>query len=117
MYKKNIKNGIKLPHREYFLYMAIFGCFMLDIPSLRATDNNIYNKYENNAVYSIQQATVKVTGKVLDSTGEPLPGATIQVIGTPRGVTTDVDGSFSIECKKRTSSKFHIWECNQKLFL
>ena len=100
MYKKNIKNGVKLSHREYFLYMTIFGALCLTPSLSRATNNSIYNKYENATVSSTQQATVKVTGKVLDTNGEPLPGATIQVIGTPRGVTTDTDGSFSIECKK-----------------
>lgn len=38
-----------------------------------------------------------VTGKVTDDQGEPLPGATIIVAGSTRGVTTDLDGSFEIE--------------------
>ena len=42
------------------------------------------------------QTGVTVTGTVTDEVGEPLPGATIQVKGTPRGVSTDVDGSYSI---------------------
>ena len=42
-----------------------------------------------------QQNTVK--GRVLEKeTGEPLPGVTIVVESTPRGVTTDVDGTFEI---------------------
>jgi len=42
-----------------------------------------------------QQVTVK--GRVLEKeTGEPLPGASIVVEGTPRGVSTDIDGSFEI---------------------
>lgn len=40
---------------------------------------------------------IKVTGRVVDELGEPLPGVTIVVKGTPRGVTTDIDGSFSID--------------------
>lgn len=36
------------------------------------------------------------TGVVTDETGEPLPGAPITVAGTTKGVTTDVDGRFSI---------------------
>lgn len=39
----------------------------------------------------------KITGKVIDEMGEPLPGVAIQVKGTPRGVTTDIDGSFGID--------------------
>jgi TonB-linked SusC/RagA family outer membrane protein len=40
-----------------------------------------------------------VTGVITDETGEPLPGATIQVQGSTRGVSTDVDGSFTINVK------------------
>lgn len=40
---------------------------------------------------------IKIRGKVIDDLGEPLPGATIVIKGTPKGVTTDVDGSFTIE--------------------
>lgn len=46
------------------------------------------------------QQQKKITGKVVDQLGEPLPGVAIQVKGTPRGVTTDIDGSFSIDVKE-----------------
>lgn len=35
-----------------------------------------------------------VTGKVVDSKGEPLAGAGIAVTGTNKGTTTDIDGNF-----------------------
>ena len=38
-----------------------------------------------------------LTGKVLDETGAGIPGASIVVKGSTRGVTTDVDGSFEFE--------------------
>jgi TonB-linked SusC/RagA family outer membrane protein len=44
-----------------------------------------------------QQQNKKVNGIITDSSGSPLPGATITVLGTTRGVITDVDGSFTIE--------------------
>lgn len=47
----------------------------------------------------VQQAQ-NLKGKVTDSTGEPLPGATIQLKGSTKGVITDVNGSFEFtECK------------------
>ncbi|WP_106832084.1 TonB-dependent receptor [Parabacteroides pacaensis] len=46
---------------------------------------------------SVSQERHLVTGKVLDETGEPLPGAAVMVQGSTRGVTTDLDGSFEIE--------------------
>ena len=40
--------------------------------------------------------TKTVTGKVVDGTGEPLIGVTVQVEGTGTGVITDIDGNYSI---------------------
>ena len=40
-----------------------------------------------------------VTGTVLDETNQPLPGASILVENTSRGVSTDFDGNFEIEFK------------------
>ncbi|MDR2472980.1 MAG: carboxypeptidase-like regulatory domain-containing protein, partial [Tannerella sp.] len=44
-----------------------------------------------------QPARKTVTGVVSDETGEPLAGAAVIVKGSPRGVTADSDGTFSIE--------------------
>ena len=45
------------------------------------------------------EATVqgsRVSGKVTDSSGVPIPGASVVVKGTTTGVTTDNDGNFSL---------------------
>ena len=42
------------------------------------------------------QQVLKVAGKVSDSSGAPVPGASIVVKGTTKGVITDPDGKFSI---------------------
>ena len=44
----------------------------------------------------LQQNVRNVTGKVTDRSGLPLPGVTVIVKGTTKGVTTDNDGSFSL---------------------
>ena len=41
----------------------------------------------------------QVSGKVLDGTGNPVPGVTISVKGSPGGTQTGQDGSFSINAK------------------
>jgi len=38
----------------------------------------------------------KVSGRVLDELGLPLPGVTVQVVGTQKGTVTDVNGRFSL---------------------
>ncbi len=48
-------------------------------------------------VANAQSRTIK--GKVADSTGVPVPGASIQVRGTSRGTTSTNDGTFSISAK------------------
>ena len=40
---------------------------------------------------------IRVTGKVIDNNGLPVPGVTVLIEGTSAGVATGVDGTFSIE--------------------
>lgn len=47
--------------------------------------------------HSVLQQQNEVKGKVTDNEGEPLPGVTITIVGTTRGVITDVDGSYTIQ--------------------
>ena len=39
---------------------------------------------------------VQITGRVVSETGEGLPGVNIQIKGTTRGTTTDVDGNYRL---------------------
>ena len=43
--------------------------------------------------------TIPVKGTVLDTNGEPIIGATIMVVGTNNGVSSDLDGKFTINVK------------------
>jgi TonB-linked SusC/RagA family outer membrane protein len=47
----------------------------------------------------INQQPNVIKGKVTDTEGSPLPGVTITIVGTTRGVITDVDGTYSIEAQ------------------
>lgn len=46
---------------------------------------------------AVTQQRVTVKGIVKDELNEPLPGVNIIVVGSTRGVVTDVDGTFSID--------------------
>lgn len=48
----------------------------------------------NSAPAELQQG--KVTGKVVDLKGDPIPGATVMIKGTVIGVLTDVSGNYSL---------------------
>lgn len=43
-----------------------------------------------------QEGTVKVTGKVVDESNMPIPGASIVIKGTSTGLATDIDGAFTL---------------------
>ena len=50
-----------------------------------------------------QQATKKVTGKVIDATGLSVIGANVYEKGTTNGAITDIDGNFSLNVPKGAS--------------
>ncbi len=58
------------------------------------SEHSSASSYEK--VVLIEQLQKAIHGKVTDEAGEPLPGVTIVVEGTTRGVITDVDGTYSI---------------------
>jgi len=60
-----------------------------------------YNKIDD--VQSTQQSTIQVTGTIIDTTNEPLPGVTIIVKGTQTGAITDLDGKYTIEVPAENS--------------
>lgn len=40
---------------------------------------------------------IKVTGTVTDSSGEPIVGASVMVMGSKGGAVTDIDGKYSVQ--------------------
>ncbi len=51
---------------------------------------------------STQPQERKVSGVVLDSNGEPIPGVNVRVVGTTTGTITDTNGNFSINVPSKT---------------
>lgn len=47
--------------------------------------------------------TLPVKGKVFDSKGAPVPGATVKIKGSAKGTTTSVDGSFAIQAPQNAT--------------
>ena len=67
---------------------------------------------EKERVYNISEsleAAYKLNGKVVDATtNEPLPYATITVLGTSYGATTDMDGVFEVKDLVRGKVKIRV---------
>lgn len=45
--------------------------------------------------FSVTAQNLSFSGTVLDENGEPMPGATIKVEGTKKGIVSDINGKFS----------------------
>jgi len=52
---------------------------------------------------TIQQQTVKISGKVVDPSGDALIGASVVEKGTSNGTVTDVDGAYTLTVKPNTT--------------
>lgn len=50
--------------------------------------------------------TVTVTGTVTDQTGDPMPGVAVIIKGTTTGVSTDIDGKYSLKASKGSTLEF-----------
>ena len=58
---------------------------------------NLYAVDPPSVSYGQMDQQNKIKGKITDNEGIPLPGATVTVLGTTRGVITDNDGTFAID--------------------
>jgi len=75
-----------------FLFSRIVGVLLLILISTLPHSVVFANTEMPN---SIVQATLQnLKGKIVDATGEPLPGATVQLKGSTKGVISDMDGNF-----------------------
>ena len=82
----------------------ILACLAMSLVSAPAFAVLSVNPVTGSATASADP--VKIVGRVIDENGEPLPGVSIVIQGTTRGVTTDLDGTFAIDVA--TGSKLEV---------
>lgn len=58
------------------------------------------------STFGVFSQSVKVSGKVVDANGQPLPGTTVIVKGTNKGVSTDFDGNYEISARNSSELRF-----------
>ena len=57
---------------------------------------------------SLSAQDITVTGKVTDSSGEPLIGAAVVVDGTTNGMMVDIDGAYSLKVAENAVLSFEM---------
>lgn len=84
--------------KQKHLYFSVaFALSIALAPTSAYAVENPVGSPEASMPQAVQQnGNHKVTGRIVDSAGEPLIGATIMVEGTKEGAVTDIDGNFTI---------------------
>ena len=62
---------------------------------------------KTNDIDEVQQKR-EVAGIVLDQNGDPLPGVTVQIVGSQGGVITDADGRYTIQAGSNDELRFQF---------
>ena len=89
---------IPLPHPNRWLLTAALGGLLLEASPASLA--------KSCAGKSLQQATGPITGRVVDNTGQAMPGVNVIVKGTANGTQTDVDGRYSIKAPAEATLVF-----------
>lgn len=82
--------------KQFYMNVKSTNYFKLCVALILAFCFTIPAYSESVSVEAISQQKKTIKGKVTDLKGEPLPGATVQVKGTIKAVSTDIDGNFEI---------------------
>ena len=94
-----MKQGKLFPLSVLFL-----TCCSLQAAAERNLTTNMTPAATLSAMQSVRaqqtSGNVKITGTVVDNTGEPAIGATVRVKNGQHGVVTDIDGKFTIDVPK-----------------
>ena len=77
--------------RTFFQILGIVLCSSLFVDNIKAE----YSGSPESGVTIVQQKRT-ITGKIKDATGDAVIGASIVEKGTTNGITTDIDGAFSL---------------------
>ncbi len=78
-------------HQKLKLLFVLSLCVIVQAQAFGASEGTV------NTVLNLQDQGKTITGRITDSSGDPLVGVTILVEGTSQGVITDIDGNYSIE--------------------
>ncbi len=90
--------GIDIDVRDLMVDEVLKKCLKdTDLQCVKENDAIIIRHAKREAA-APQVKNRKITGRVTDMQGAPLPGGGILIEGTTVGTTTDVDGNYVLEC-------------------
>ncbi|MDE5941684.1 MAG: SusC/RagA family TonB-linked outer membrane protein, partial [Muribaculaceae bacterium] len=95
--------------------LALLSAFFILSASAFAQDAPLNDGPSTTGETAVANAQQTITGQVLDSSGEPLIGATVAVKGGSAATATDIDGYYSLKARKGDTLQFsYIGFSNQE---
>lgn len=98
--KYDVQKEVNVRANAFTLNKILDNMFKGTNLSYKIKDRQVMVFRENKVavpVKAVVQQKKTVKGKVVDASGDVLPGATVTVEGSTRGVSTDVDGTYTID--------------------
>lgn len=90
-------NNIKRMLRSSTIILVMLFSAVTISHAVNGYSNGKWMKETTEDAKDIYQQQQRVRGVITDKEGEALPGATVVIEGTTRGVITDIDGAYSID--------------------
>ncbi|MBD8488581.1 SusC/RagA family TonB-linked outer membrane protein [Echinicola sp. CAU 1574] len=111
VYDKNVVNQkppVSIQAKNESLEKILYQVAASHGLSFQQVNDRISVKLAQQSVPEVVKAVarVKITGKVLDEEGEPLPGAAVTILGSNKGTVTDADGNYSIDADEGVTLQF-----------
>lgn len=106
----NVNNKVSLDVRDMRLD-DVLRQILGDSFTYEFVDNMVVIKPVGKSAVLSQQKNVRITGIVKDKKGEALPGVAVMIKGTNIGITTDIDGKYTLtlpELKDMTLSFTYV---------
>lgn len=96
-------------------FFVIRDCQVIIVKSQKLLDGNDLKMERVNDVKDQQTGKKIIKGKILDSSGIPLPGASVTIVGTQKGEITDAAGYYTIEVGIGDILRFSFIGFNEQL--
>ncbi|SHN32621.1 TonB-linked outer membrane protein, SusC/RagA family [Cyclobacterium lianum] len=93
-----------IPFRTLISGICISLLFTIEIVATGLSGHGLYPLGEIDLVSN--RVDIQISGTVTDENGDPLPGASITVMGTTSGTVTDIDGNYTINVPEESSLVF-----------
>jgi TonB-linked SusC/RagA family outer membrane protein len=107
----DLKQAVTVGENDKSLYDVLVAVSLQTNLRFVQVNENIHVKVQKGSskektVSIVIKADIKVTGKVVDDGGEPIPGVTVLVRGTTTGTVTGLDGGYTLTAPEESTLIF-----------